>query len=171
LSRINCRTHAEMWINFDTDKASEVNGTFDARYDETVGPALWTSAPNIIAGAPDALEVIERGSLAEDTSDILYVGHSLGLTEIHTHSTVTNGWSKFFDTTRQTMFMPNAIDMALMMDDSSGTLANDISFNNTDMSIKGTPTLGVSGVRGKAIQFDNTDDFLCSDADQNGTCE
>lgn len=39
------------------------------------------------------------------------------------------------------------------------------------MSIKGTPTLGVSGVRGKAIQFDNTDDFLCSDADQNGTCD
>ncbi len=162
---------AEMWLNFDTDKASEVNGTYDARYDESVGPALWSSAPNIVAGAPDALEVIERGSLAEDTSDILYVGHSLGLTEIHTHSTVTNGWSKFFDTTRQTMLMPNAIDMALMMDDTSGTLANDISFNNTDMTIIGSPTLAVSGVRGKAMNFDNTNDYLCSDADQNGTCD
>lgn len=162
---------AEMWLNFDTDKASEVNGTFDARYDETVGPALWTSTPNIIAGAPDALEVIERGSLADDTSDILYVGHSLGLTEIHTHSTTTNGWSKFFDTTRQTMLMPNAIDMALMLDDTSGTLAQDISFNNTDMSIFGSPTMAVSGVRGKALQFDNSNDFLCSDADQNATCD
>jgi|GEM_PF-5230840 len=161
----------EMWINFDTDKASEVNGTFDARYDETVGPALWSSTPNIVAGAPDALEVIERGSLAEDTSDIVYVGHSLGLTEIHTHSTSTNGWSKFFDTTRQTMLMPNAIDMALMMDDTSGTLANDISFNNTDMTILGSPTLAVSGVRGKAMNFDNSNDYLCSDADQNGTCD
>jgi hypothetical protein len=161
----------EQWNNFDTDKASEVNGTYDAKYDETVGPALWSSTPNIIAGAPDALEVIERGSLAEDTSDIVYVGHSLGLTEIHTHSTQTNGWSKFFDTTRQTMLMPNSIDMALMMDDTSGTQANDISFNNTDMAIFGTPTLGVSGVRGKAIQFDNTNDFLCSDADQNNVCD
>lgn len=161
----------ERWNNYDSDKASEVNGTPDKAFDETVGPALWSSTPNILTGAPDALEVVERGSLAEDTSDIIYVGHSLGLTEIHDHSTATNGWSKFFDTTRQTMLMPAAIKMALMMDDSSGTLANDISFNNTDMTILGTPTLGVSGVRGKAIQFDNTNDFLCSDADQNGTCD
>lgn len=161
----------EMWLNFDTDKASEIAGNSDGIYDETVGPALWSSAPNMIVGAPDALEVIERGSLADDTSDIVYVGHSLGLTEIHTHATKTNGWSKFFDTTRQTMLMPNAIDMALMLDDSSGTLANDISFNNTDMTIRGTPTLGVSGVRGKAIQFDNVDDHLCSDANQDGTCD
>lgn len=162
---------AEMWINFDTDKANEINGAFDARYDETVGPALWSSTPNIVAGAPDALEVIERGSLADDTSDILYIGHSLGLTEIHAHVTSTNGWSKFFDTTRQTMLMPNAIDMALMLDDVSGTLANDSSFNNTDMAIKGSPTLGVSGVRGKAMQFNGTSQYLCSDANQDNTCD
>lgn len=161
----------ETWLNYDTDKASEINGNDDQSYDESVGPALWTSIVNILPGAPDALEVIERGSLADDTSDILYVGHSLGLTEIHTHATGTNGWSKFFDTTRQTMLMPNAIDMALMLDDTSGTLAQDISFNNTDMSIFGSPTMAVSGVRGKALQFDNTNDYLCSDADQNATCD
>ncbi len=161
----------EKWHNFDTDKASEIAGTPDKAYDETVGPALWNSTPNLIAGAPDALEVVERGSLADDTSDIIYVGHSLGLTEIHDHATVTNGWSKFFDTTRQTMLMPAAIKMALMMDDTSGTLANDISYNNTDMTILGSPTLAVSGVRGKAMNFDNTNDYLCSDADQNGTCD
>ncbi len=161
----------ERWNNFDTDKASEINGAYDGRWDESVGPALWTSTPNIIAGAPDALEVIERGSLAEEASDIIYVGHSLGLTEIHDHSTLTNGWSKFYNTTRQTMLMPNAIDMALMLDDSAGTLAQDISFNNTDMTYVNSPTLGVSGVRGKAISLNGTSQYLCSDADQNGTCD
>lgn len=161
----------EKWNNFDTDKASEVNGAYDSRWDESVGPALWTSAPNIIAGAPDALEVVERGSLAEEAADIIYVGHSLGLTEIHDHTTVTNGWSKFYDTTRQTMLMPAAIDMALMLDDTSGTLAQDISFNNTDMTYVNSPTLAVSGVRGKAVSLNGTSQYLCSDADQNGTCD
>ncbi|MBP7927544.1 hypothetical protein KAZ57_00130 [Patescibacteria group bacterium] len=161
----------EKWLNYDTDKITEVGGNPDARYDETAGPALWSSAVNLIAGNPDALEVIERGSLADDTSDIIYVGHSLGLTEIHDHATSTNGWAKYFDTTRQTMLMPNANDMALPMDDTSGTQANDASFNNTDMAILGTPTLGVSGVRGTAINFDNTNDYLCSDANQNNACD
>lgn len=161
----------ERWNNFDTDKASEINGAYDGRWDESIGPALWTSAPNIIAGAPDALEVIERGSLAEENSDIIYVGHSLGLTEIHDHSTLTNGWSKFYNTTRQTMLMPSSIDMALMLDETSGTLAQDVSFNDTDMTLVGTPTLGVSGVRGKAISLNGTTDYICSDADKNGTCD
>lgn len=161
----------ERWNNFDSDKASEINGAYDGRWDESIGPALWSSTPNIIAGAPDALEVVERGSLAEENSDIIYVGHSLGLTEIHDHTTLTNGWSKFYSTTRQTMLMPNAIDMALMLDDTSGTLAQDASFNNTDMTMVGSPTLDVSGVRGKAISLDGATQYLCSDADQNGTCD
>ncbi|MBP9699938.1 hypothetical protein KBD71_01515 [Candidatus Woesebacteria bacterium] len=161
----------ERWNNFDSDKASEINGGYDGRWDESVGPALWTSIPNIIAGAPDALEVIERGSLAEENSDIIYVGHSLGLTEIHDHSTLTNGWSKFYNTTRQTMLMPASIDMALMLDETSGTLAQDVSFNDTDVSIIGSPTLGVSGVRGKAISLNGSSQYLCSDADKNATCD
>lgn len=123
-------------------------------------------------GIPDALEVVERASLAQDNLDLIYVGHNLGLTEIHDHTTVTQGWSKFYNTTRQTMLMPNAIDSALPMDETTGTVAQDASFNNTDMEYKGTYTLGANGVRGKGVALNNTG-FLCSNANAgtDSTCD
>ena len=167
----------ERWSDYDTHKASQVNGAPSVLYDEAAIPALWPSAVNMVAGNPDALEVIERGSLAEDPSDIIYVGHSLGLTEIHDNSaTLTSqrnvqSWVKYFDTTRQTPLLPGSLDVALMLDDTSGTLADEISSADNDMTIKGSPTLGVSGVRGKAIQLNGTSQYLCSDANQDGTCD
>lgn len=162
----------ERWNNVDTDRNSEVNGTFDVRWDETASAvSIAKTTPNMVAGNPDALEVVERGSLALVSEDIIYVGHSLGLAEIHDHTTVASGWVKFTDTTRQTMFMPATIDVALPLDETAGTLADDASFQNADFSYKGSPTLGVSGVRGKAVGLNGTSQYLCSDADQNGTCD
>lgn len=168
----------ERWVNIDSDftRATRVNGTFDNRWDETGtsgtnGPSIAKSTPNMVAGNPDALEVVTRGSLALVSEDIIYVGHSLGLTEIHDHTTVAQGWVKFTDTTRQTPFMIGPVDVMLPLDETSGSLADDASFNNGDFSYKGSPTLGVSGVRGKAVGLNGSSQYLCSDADQNGTCD
>ncbi len=165
----------ERWDTIDTDKASEVAGTYTRKWDETIGtgPALASSAFNIVAPGPDNLEIAERASLTLDSEDVIYVGHSLGLAELHDHTTQAFGWVKHFNATRQTPMMPLAgiNDMVLPMDDSSGTQAQDLAIANTDMAIKGTPTLGVNGVAGKGMNFDNTDDYLCSDADQNNACD
>ncbi len=167
---------AEKWINIDSDKTSEVNGGFTSRWTSAVGPALAVGTVAIQTDAPDALEVVERGSQAESiaagNSDLIYVGHSLGLTEIHDSTTVTQGWSKFYNTTHQSMMMPNAIDSALLLDDISGTVAQDVSFNNTDMEYKGTYTLGVNGVRGKGVALGNAG-YLCSNANAgtDSTCD
>lgn len=168
----------EKWTDVDSDKASEVNGSFTVKYDETqaTSPQIAPSTPDMIAGAPDALEVISKGSLAQLTaanaqSDLIYVGHSLGLAEIHDHSTPSAGWSKFTDTTRQKGFSSSYVDMYLTLDDTSGTQAQDWGAANTDMAIKGTPSLAQTGVRNKSILFDNTDDYLCSDANADNTCD
>lgn len=166
----------ERWNDYDSHKVGQVNGAPTVFWDEAANPGLAETIPNMIAGAPDALEVIERGSLAEENSDIIYVGHSLGLTEINDHSTTTsqratNAWVKRFDTTRQTMIMPNAVKVALPMDGASGNVIDISAVNTTDVTAKGTPTYGVSGVRGKAMSFNGTSQYLCSDADVNGACD
>ncbi len=169
----------ERWDTIDSDKASEVNGTYTRKWDETVatGPALASAAFNILAGYPDNLEIAESASVtstaATGLDDIIYVGHSLGLVELHDNATQTLGWVKYFNSTRQTPMMPlnEFADMVLPMDDTSGTQAQDLSIANTDMAIFGSPTLGVNGVQGKAIQFDNTNDFLCSDANSDNVCD
>ncbi|MCC7356076.1 MAG: hypothetical protein IT410_00465 [Candidatus Doudnabacteria bacterium] len=165
----------ERWDTIDTDKASEINGTFSRRWDEAraTGPALATSAFDVLTGKPDNLEIAERASNNLNTEDVIYVGHSLGMAELHEHTTQLLGWVKYYNSTRQTpmMMLAGINDMVLPMDDTSGTQAQDVSILNTDMAINGTPTLGVDGVQGKAIQFDNTDDFLCSDANQDNTCD
>ncbi len=168
----------ERWNDVDSDKASEVNGTFTIKWDETqaTSPQIAPSVPNMIAGAPDALEVVTKSSLSQlvavnATSDLIYVGHSLGFAEIHDNSTPLAGWVKFTDATRQTGFNSGYVDMYLPLDDTSGTQAQDWGVANTDMAIKGTPSLAQTGVRNKSILFDNADDFLCSDADQNNTCD
>ena len=163
---------AEKWINIDQDQVSEVNGAPDKVWDEASTPALAKTTPTVIAAAPDALEVVERGSLADGgllstatvpgSSDLIYVGTSLGLTEIHDHSTATMGWSKFFDTNRQTALMPGTIKRAHMMNDASGDLTDD-SFRVNTMAPIGGVTYGINGVRGKAVTLDGTSGFFCSD--------
>ncbi len=162
----------ERWNNIDNENiATRVNGTPDRVFDETTTPALSKSAPTVIAAAPDAIDVVERGSLADGgvlstaavagSSDLIYVGTNQGLTEIHDHTTAAAAWSKFYTTTRQTALMPATVRRMHMMDDASGDVTN-MSNKTTVMVPKGTPTYGVDGVRGKAMGFNGTSQYLCS---------
>jgi len=171
----------EQWNNIDNENlASQVNLTPAKVWDEASTPALAKSAPTIIAGAPDALEIVERGSLADGgllstaalagSSDLIYVGTNQGLTEIHAHNVVASGWSKFINTTRQTPLMPATIRRYMSMDDASGNVTNQ-SNKTSIFAAKGTPTYGVQGVRGKAMSFNGTSQYLCSDANSDGTCD
>ena len=171
----------ERWNNIDNENiATRVNGTPDRVFDETTTPALSKSAPTVLANAPDALEVVERGSLADGgvlstatvpgSSDLIYVGTNQGLTEIHDHSTAASAWSKFYNNTGQTMLMPATIRRAHMFNNTSGNVTNQ-SNKTSIMVAKGTPTYGVDGVRGKAMSFNGTSQYLCSDANADGTCD
>jgi hypothetical protein len=162
----------ERWNNVDNENiATRVNGTPDRVFDETTTPALSKTAPTIIANAPDAIDVVDRGSLADGgvlstaavagSSDLIYVGTNQGLTEIHDHTTAASAWSKFYTTTRQTALMPGTVRRMHMMDDASGDITNQS--NKTSILIaKGTPTYGVDGVRGKAMSFNGTSQYACS---------
>lgn len=171
----------ERWNNIDNENiATRVNGTPDRVWDETTTPALSKSAPTVLANAPDTIEVVERGSLADGgvlstaaaagSSDLIYAGTNQGLTEIHDHTTNASGWSKFYTRTGQTAMMPATIRRMHMMDDASGNVTN-ASNKTSIMAAKGTPTYGVDGVRGKAMSFNGTSQFLCSDANSDGTCD
>jgi hypothetical protein len=170
---------AEMWINVDSGEnvATRVAGNADKFWDETSTPPLSKANATILTNAPDALEVVERGSLADggvlasaavaSSSELLYVGTDQGLAEIHNSGTVASGWSKFYNTTRQTALMPATIRRYHPMDNASGDVTNES--NGTDVMVaKGTPTYGVEGVRGKAMTFNGTNQYLCSGAA--GTC-
>lgn len=174
----------ELWINVDIDNvATRVNGTPDKVVDETTAPRLSKATPVVNVDAPDALDVIPRGSLADggilstatvpSNSDLVYVGTDQGLTEIHlanyTNATTFSGWSKFYTTTRQTALMPGTIRRMHTMDDASGNVTN--AAQSSIMTAKGTPTYGVEGVRGKAMSFNGTSQYLCSDANSDGTCD
>lgn len=168
----NTLDQAEKWINIDQDQVSEENGTPDKVWDQASTPALSKTQPAISSGAPDALEVVERGSLADGgllstaaaagSSDLIYVGTDQGLTEIHDHSTPASGWSKFFNTTKQSALMPGTIKRAHMMDDASGDLTDD-SFRVNTMAPIGGVTYGINGARGKAVTLNGTSGFFCSD--------
>lgn len=152
---------AEKWINIDTVQATQINQTPSKVWDQASVPPLSKSTPVITANAPDALEVLERSSFAQDASDIIYVGTDQGLTEIHDHTTGNSGWSKQTTTTYQTALMPATIRGAFMFTESSGNLV-DSSFRNNQLFPLNAPTYGVSGVRGNALTFDGTADIICS---------
>ena len=175
----------ELWHSVDDDRVTEVAGTPDKVYDETTNPPISKAAPAVSANAPDALEVVERGSLADagvvsaatiaKNSDLVYVGTDQGLTELHIEqinaTTSWQGWSKFTTITRQTPLMPNTVKAMIPMDDASGTNITDAAESNIFVA-KNTPTLLADGVRGKAIAFNGTDEYLCADGvTDDETCE
>ncbi|MFZ1654596.1 MAG: hypothetical protein WAT84_02085 [Candidatus Moraniibacteriota bacterium] len=161
------RDELNMWNNVDSDVASQLNVAADKAWDEATNPALTKNTPVIGTGSPDALEVIERASLADGgltagtASDLIYIGHDQGLTELHDHATLASGWVKYYNTTRQTAILPAATRRAHMMDDASGDVTNQ-SVGTDIMVPKGSPTYGVNGVRGKAMSFNGTSQYLCS---------
>jgi len=181
------QAQAEEWRGVDTDQASELAGTPDKLWDQASRPSLSKSAPTVSQYAPDALEVVERASFAAepnatatsvamDPGDIIYVGTNQGLAEIHdTGSTnYTAGWSKFYSTTSQTPFMPAGIRAAFLFNEAAGsTDATDSSIGTNILQGKGAsaPTFGVEGVRGTATTLNNSDQYFCTDANNDNTCD
>lgn len=162
---------AELWTGIDLDNvATRVNGAPEKFWDETSAPLLSKNAPTISANAPDALEIVERGSMADggvaatatvaSSSDIIYVGTNQGLTEINDHSIPARGWSKFFNRDRQTPFMPGTIRRMHPMDEASGNATN--AARTSEMVANGSINYGVRGVRGTAMDFNGTNGYLCS---------
>lgn len=152
---------AEKWINIDIQQTTQINQTPNKVWDQASTPPLTKSAPTILANAPDALEVLERSSYAQDASDVIYIGTDQGLTEIHDHTTANAGWSKQTTTTYQTALMPGQIRGVFMFNELSGNLLGS-SFRNNQLYPVNPPTYGVTGVRGSALSFDGVDDMLCS---------
>lgn len=164
----------ERWDTVDTDNVDEINGTPNDIYDEQAAnrPNLSATAPTILV-APDALEVVERGSFADDAADVIYVGTSLGLTEIHdvnTPSTTSIGWSKYYNTSRITGYQSGTTRGHFLFNESSGDLL-DSSIAANVLEPEVAPTYGVQGVNGSALSFNGTSQFLCSDANNDGTCD
>ncbi len=164
------QAQAERWINIDTIQATQINQTPGKVWDQASTPQLTKLTPVISASAPDALEVITRGSLAEDNSDLIYVGTSQGLSEIHDHVTnAASGWSKQTTNAYQTALMPATIKGVFMFTEASGNL-QDSSFRANQLFPRNVPTYGVSGVRGNALTFDGAADIICS-TNAGSTCE
>lgn len=163
----------ERWINIDIDQISEENGGVDRIWDETTTPSLSKTTPVINTNSPDALEVSERGSLATDAGldDIIFVGHSLGMVEVHDNSTAANaGFSRVVNAARYGPLIPGTMRAHLPMDDVSGDVV-DATYRNNVFEAKGSPTYGVDGARGRAIAFNGTSQYLCSDTNNDGACD
>ncbi len=157
----------------DTAKAN-VTTTTDV-WDEVATnlPNLSKVTPTFATNSPDALEVIERASFADELADVLYIGSNQGMTEIHdvnTPSTTSIGWSKFYTTTGQTGYMSGTSRGMFSFEETTGDLT-DKTVRASILEPEVAPTYGVDGVRGKALSFNGTSQFLCSDANNDATCD
>ncbi|MBP7806995.1 hypothetical protein KA047_00675 [Candidatus Saccharibacteria bacterium] len=166
-------TQANGTVGIDVAKADQATPT-DV-YDEQAAnlPNLSKTVPTFTVGAPDALKVLERGSLADDAADRIYVGHSQGMTEIHdvnAPSATVIGWSQFVKKDGTTMHMSGNNKGMFRFDETTGDLTDDTR-QNSILEPEVAPTYGVPGVRGTALRFDGTSQFLCSDANNDGTCD
>lgn len=158
---------AERWDNVDTEQASKLNTAVNKFWDQSSIPSLSKSSITIPT-SPDILEVIELGSFATNTDDILYVGTGQGLTEIHN---ATNGWSRFITNSYSTDLMPVTIRGMFGFDDASGD-ATDYSFRNNVLQPMGNITYRADGVRGRSVTFDGASPTkFCSDTNNDGTCD
>lgn len=175
----------EEWRNIDKDPASEVNGTPDRVYDETIGKSpITTGTVPTISTSPGALAVIERGSSAResaaagqiDSGDIVFVGTNQGLAEVHTSGglLVAASWSKLTTTTIATPYMNGAVRSVFLFDEAAGATsavsAIGSGANVMDTAGGTSPTFGQGGVRGQSVNFNNNS-YLCSDANIDGTCD
>ncbi len=152
-------------------------------FDESTSPArLSKTTPTIATGAPDALEVVERASLSEidppataGNGDVIYVGHSLGMTEIHDTNTVASAtvqaWSKFYTKDYETPYMPASVKHAFTFEEASGDIV-DKTFSADSLQPFGSPTYLADGVHNTAVSLNGTSQFFCNDTSTNdGTCD
>lgn len=175
----------ELYTAVDADTADQ-NAPDDVYDEQTANqPNVSKTAPTF-ATTPDALQVLERVSFADSNysttlgtvnstpgGDIVYVGHSGGLSELHTvgaPSTAILGWSKFYTITGQTALMSGTPRAMLTMNDASGDVT-DATIRNNVFEAKGTPTYRVDGVHDMGMSFNGTNQYLCSDANNDATCD
>lgn len=167
----------ERYNDIETSVANDA--TPDDIWDEATGnlPNAFKTAPTIATTA-DALWVLERETYAESTADtakadVIYVGHSLGMTEIHdvnAPSGTVIGWSKFYNTDRITPYMSGTPRGMFSFNETTGDLV-DSTIRNNVLEPEVAPTYGVNGVFGTALSFNGSSQFLCSDANNDGTCD
>ncbi len=167
----------ERYNDIETSVANDAGP--DDIWDEATGnlPNAFKTAPTVATTA-DAMWVLERETYAEGTADtakadVVYVGHSQGLTEIHdvnAPSGTVIGWSKFYDTNRITPYMSGTPRGMFSFNETTGDLV-DSTIRNSVLEPEVAPTYGVNGVRGTGLSFNGTSQFLCSDANNDGTCD
>ncbi|MBP9772046.1 MAG: LamG domain-containing protein [Candidatus Pacebacteria bacterium] len=178
-------SQVELYTGIDVDTADQ--NAPDDIYDEATGnqPNLAKTAPTF-STTPGALYVLERESFADSQNqlalgvvnslpggDVLYVGHNQGLSELHTvgiPSTSVLGWSKFYSTTGETGYMNGNHRAMFTMDGTSGDIT-DATIRNNVLEAKGSPTYRVNGVRGFGMSFNGTNQYACSDANNDATCD
>jgi fibronectin-binding autotransporter adhesin len=167
----------------DTDVADQATPTKIFNVAATTPGRLWPSTVTFNTGAPDALEVVERQSGADDITapgaDIIYVGHSGGMTEIHDNNAVAAAatiqpYVKYYTTTYSTGYLTGTSKAAWPFNETTGTtLTNQggASSFSLQLAAKNSPLLGVNGVRGTGVRLDGTNDYLCGDSNSDGTCD
>lgn len=147
-------------------------------WDETAAnlPNLASTTPTLSTNA-DALWVLERESYAEAASltpgDVIYIGHSRGLTEIHdlvAPSATAIGWSKFYTVDGVSPYMTGTPRGYFSFNETTGDLV-DKSIRGSILEAEDPPTYNVDGVFGTGLSFNGTSDYLCSDANNDGTCD
>jgi hypothetical protein len=139
------------------------DATPDDIWDEATGnlPNAFKTAPTIATTA-DALWVLERETYAESTADtakadVIYFGHSQGMTEIHdvnAPSGTVIGWSKFYNTDRITPYMSGTPRGMFSFNETTGDLV-DSTIRNNVLEPEVAPTYGVNGVFGTALSFNS----------------
>ncbi|MCR4274984.1 MAG: LamG domain-containing protein [Candidatus Campbellbacteria bacterium] len=172
-------TLAEIERYDDIEVATAIDNAPNDIWDEQAAntPHAFKTAPTFSTN-PDAFWVLERESYADilettGKGEVLFVGHSQGLTQIHDIAVVsaTNiGWSKFYSTSRETGYMSGTPRGYFGFDETTGDLT-DSTIRNSILEAEDPPTYSVDGVYGTGLSFNGTSDYLCSDANNDGTCD
>ncbi len=179
----------EEWKTVDTNITTQVNGTPARVYNQLLAgttPITLAGAAPVISTSPSALAVIERGSSAResaaaglvDSGDIVFVGTSQGLAEVHTGSgSAVPAWTKITTKDSATPYMIGSVRSVHLFDDAAGSTSTNSAVGTTgttrnplDTAGATSPTFGGNGIRGGSVNFNNNS-YLCSDANADGTCD
>lgn len=167
----------------DTDVADQATPTRVYNVAATTAGRLWPTTVTFNVDAPDALEVIERASIADDITapgaDIIYAGHSLGMTEIHDNSAVSQSATiqptvKYYTKDYMTGYLTGTNKAFWPFNETTGTVLTNqggaTSFS-LQLAAKNSALLGVNGVHGTGVRLDGVNDYLCGDSNSDGTCD
>ncbi|MBI1961114.1 MAG: hypothetical protein HYS45_00240, partial [Parcubacteria group bacterium] len=178
--------------------SDKTSGSADLVYDENgvnIGgtssgtyPAIFTSAQTINdifvleagVGSPSSNEEGARGWLGNDGNTI-FIAHNAGVTALSEHTASSTFSSvKYYGVATTTEEMVGDIRGMWPLNETAtlttaGTDLSDASIKANILMVNdaagATDHLSASGVRGTAIHFDGSDDYLCSDTNGDATCD